>query len=78
MWDEVGSFHTRLLVVVYATRIVFTKDQTKEQRVCIKFCDNLGKIATETLEIIQQGFGDQRFSRAQVFQWHARFNTGRT
>ena len=53
-------------------------DQRKEQRVCIKFCASLGKSATETLEIIQQGFGDQSFSRTQVFQWHARFKTGRT
>src|SRR5215468_520408 len=53
-------------------------DPRKEQRVCIKFCANLGKSATETLEMIQQGFGDQSLSRAQVFQWHARFKTGRT
>ena len=53
-------------------------DQRKERRVCIKFCANLGKSATETLEMIQQGFGDQSLSRAQVFQWHARFKTGRT
>jgi len=53
-------------------------DQRKEQRVCIKFCANLGKSATETLTMIQQAFGEQRLSRAQVFQWHARFKTGRT
>ena len=28
--------------------------------------------------MIQQGFGDQSLSRTQVFQWHARFKTGRT
>jgi len=28
--------------------------------------------------MIQQTFGDQSSSRAQVFQWHARFKTGRT
>jgi len=50
-------------------------DQRKEQRVCIKFCANFGKSATETLEMIQQG---QSLSRSQVFQWHARFKTGRT
>jgi len=53
-------------------------DQRKEQRVCIKFCANLGKSATETLEMIQQGFRDQSLSRTQVFQWHARFKTSRT
>jgi histone-lysine N-methyltransferase SETMAR len=53
-------------------------DQRKEQRVCIKFCANLGKSAMETLEMTQQGLGDQSLSRAQVFQWHARFKTGHT
>jgi hypothetical protein len=28
--------------------------------------------------VIQQAFGDQSLSRARVFQWHARFKTGRT
>jgi len=28
--------------------------------------------------MIQQAFGDQSLSRAQVFQWHARFKSGRT
>ena len=45
---------------------------------CIKFCANLGKSATETLTMIQQTFGDQSLSRGRVFQWHARFKTGRT
>ena len=53
-------------------------DQRKEQQVCIKFCANLGKSATETLKMIQQGFGDQSLSHTQVFQWHALFKTSRT
>jgi len=53
-------------------------DQRKEQRVCIKVCANLGKSATEILTTIQHAFGDQSLSRAQVFQWHAQFMTGRT
>jgi hypothetical protein len=52
-------------------------DQRKEQRVCIKFCANLGKSATENLTMIQQAFGDQILSRMQVFQWHYRFKTSR-
>ena len=57
---------------------IFTMDQRNEQRVCIKFCANLAKSATETLKMIQQGFRDQSLSHTQVFQWHMRFKTGRT
>jgi transposase len=32
----------------------------------------------ETLTVIQQAFGDEISSRMHVFQWHARFKTGRT
>jgi transposase len=46
--------------------------------VCIKFCANLGKSATETLTMIQQAFWDQVLSCTQVFQWHARIKTGHT
>jgi hypothetical protein len=53
-------------------------DQRKEQQVCIKFCASLGKRVTETLTMIQQAFGDQSFSCAQVFQWHVLFKTGHT
>ena len=53
-------------------------DQRNELRVCIRFCANLGKSATETLEMIQQVFGDQSLNRTQVFQWYARFKAGRT
>jgi len=45
---------------------------------CITFCANLGKSSTETLTMIYQAFGDQSLCRAQVFQRHARFKTGRT
>jgi len=76
-WVDVGSF-TRVYLESCMFVAIFTMDQRKEQRVCIKFCANLGKSATETLTMIQQAFGEQSFSRARVFQWHARFKTGRT
>jgi len=77
-WDEVVSFYARLCGVEYVTRGGFGNGLEKNQRLCIRFCANLGKSATETLEMIQQGFGDQSLSRTQVFQWHVRFKAGRT
>jgi len=53
-------------------------NQGEEQGVCIKFCTNLGKSATETVTMIQQAFGDQSLSCAQTLQWHAQLKTGRT
>jgi hypothetical protein len=56
----------------------FTMNKRKEQRVGIKFCARIGISATETLTKIQQAFREPILSRTQVFQWHARFKTGRT
>jgi hypothetical protein len=76
-WVDVGSLHMHLFGVVYVT-CVFTMDHRKEQRMCIKFCDNLRNSATETLTKIQHAFRDQILSHTQVFQWHAWFKNGRT
>jgi len=53
-------------------------DTRKEQRLCIKFCANLGISGTEILTKIQRAFGDQCLCRAYMFQWHARIKTGLT
>jgi hypothetical protein len=50
----------------------------KEQRVCIKLCQNLGKMATETYETLQQAFGETALSRSKIFEWYFRFKNGRT
>jgi hypothetical protein len=50
----------------------------KEQRVCIKFCQKLGKTATETYEMLQQAFGETAFSRSKTFEWYSRFKNGCT
>jgi hypothetical protein len=48
-------------------------DVLKEQRVCNKFCQKLGKTATETYEMLQQAFGETALSRSKTFEWYSRF-----
>jgi hypothetical protein len=53
-------------------------DVLKEQRVCIKFCQELGKTATETCEMLQQAFGETELSQSKTFEWYSRFKNDRT
>jgi hypothetical protein len=53
-------------------------DVLKEQRVCIKFCQKLGKTAIATYEILQQAFGEAALSLSKTFEWYSRFKNGRT
>jgi hypothetical protein len=53
-------------------------DVLKEQRVCIDFCQKLGKTATETYEMLQQAFGEAALSRSKTFEWYSRFKNGLT
>lgn len=52
--------------------------EKEEQRVCIKFCQRLGKTSTETFEMLRMAFGDEAMSRARTFEWFRRFEEGRT
>jgi AraC-like DNA-binding protein len=52
-------------------------DVLKEQRVCIKFCQKLGKTATETYEMLQ-AFGETALGRSKTFEWYFRLKNGRT
>jgi hypothetical protein len=49
----------------------------KIERVCIKFCVKLGKSATETLEILREGFGEHSLSQREIFEWHSCFKASR-
>jgi hypothetical protein len=53
-------------------------DVLKKQRVCIKVCQNLGKMATETYEMLQQAFGKTALSRSKTSESYSRFKNGRT
>jgi AraC-like DNA-binding protein len=53
-------------------------DVLKKQHVCNKFCQKLGKTATETYEMLQQAFRETALSRSKTFEWDSRFKNGRT
>ena len=48
-----------------------------EQKYCVKFCQKLGNNHTETIQKIQQAFGDETFSQTQIKEWFNRFRNGR-
>ena len=52
--------------------------EVDEQRVCIKFCVRLGKMGSETFDMLKQAFGDPCMSRSRTFEWCGSFNNGRT
>jgi transposase len=42
----------------------------------IKFCVKLGKMPTESHEMLQTAYGDDSLSRSSVFEWFKRFKDG--
>ena len=57
---------------------IFTMCESTEQRICIKFCFEIVKTATETYQLLQQAYGEDAMGRTQVFDWFRRFKAGRT
>ncbi|CAK9816700.1 Protein GVQW3 [Anthophora quadrimaculata] len=53
------------------------RDVNFKQRCAIRFCFRLGHKATETFAKLQQAYGDNVLSRAQVFRWFKAFSEGR-
>ena len=48
-----------------------------EQRYCIKFCQKLYNNQTETIQKIQQAFGDKALNQTQTKEWFNHFKNGR-
>ena len=57
---------------------IFTTCESTEQRICIKFCFEIGKTTTKTYQLMQQAYGEDAVGRTQVFDWFRRFKEGRT
>ncbi|XP_064098651.1 protein GVQW3-like [Macrobrachium nipponense] len=47
-----------------------------EQRYCIKFCYKLGDTQVQTIQKIQQAFGDEAMGITQIKEWYNRFKQG--
>jgi len=52
-------------------------DGGNEQRVSIKFCFKTGLSATETIVLVQKGYGNEALNRSNIFRWYSRFRDGR-
>jgi len=69
----VGRGSNRCVYVI----AIFTMCESTEQRICIKFCFEIGKPATETYQLLQKAYGEDAMGRTQVCDWFRRFKEGR-
>ena len=52
--------------------------EKQDQRICIKFCFQLGKTSSETIHMMQKAFGNKCMSKTGIKEWYNRFKGGRT
>ena len=52
--------------------------EIQDQRICIKFCFQLGKTSSETIQMMQKIFGNECMSQTRIKEWYNRFKGGRT
>jgi hypothetical protein len=65
------------IAIMFVPPLYCEMDVLKEQHVCIKFCQKLGKTATEMYEMLQQAFGEAVLSRSKTFECYPKFKNGR-
>ena len=52
--------------------------EKQDQRICIKFCFQLGKMSSETIQMMQKAFGNECTSKTRIKEWYNRFKGGST
>ena len=52
--------------------------EKQDQRICIKFCFQLVKMSSETIEMMQKAFGNECMSKTRINELYNRFKAGRT
>ena len=50
----------------------------QDQRICIKFCFQLGKTSSETMQMMQKAFKNLCMSKTRMKEWYNCFKGGRT
>ena len=52
--------------------------EKQDQQICTKFCFQLGKTSSETIQMMQKAFGNECMSKRRIKKWYNRFKRGRT
>ena len=52
--------------------------EKQDQRICTKFCFQLGRTSSETMQMMQKAFGNECMSKTRIKEWYNRFKGGRT
>jgi hypothetical protein len=48
-----------------------------EQRVDVKFCVELQKLSSKTLDVLKTAYDESTMSKSNIFKWHKRLREGR-
>ena len=51
--------------------------EKQDQRIGIKFCFQLGKMSSETIQMMQKAFGNECMSKTRIKEWYNCFKGGR-
>ena len=51
--------------------------EKQDQRICIKFCFQVGNTSSETIQMMQKAFGNECMSKTRIKEWYNRFKGGR-
>ena len=52
--------------------------EKQDLRIIIKFCFQLGKTSSETIQMMQKAFGNECMSKTRIKEWYNHFKGGRT
>ena len=75
------ELHAHEWVCVWYPQRFFASCKMKdleEQHVCIKFCFKLANTFMETIQMLQQAYGEDCLSHTQCHEWYQCFKSGRT